>query len=148
MKFGQQLPQFSEVFEERGNSPSWTEAMRKINSVVRKLRELVRIIEAPERATSETAVQNVTADFGVTAEVELVLADATSGALNVTLPDATENFGRSITVKRINAGANAVTLNTVLAQTIDGAATQALAAQWNSYTVASNGVNWFISAAV
>ncbi|HSC14498.1 MAG TPA: hypothetical protein VLI71_05235, partial [Gammaproteobacteria bacterium] len=53
-----------------------------------------------------------------------------------------------LTVKKIDATANAVTIDGDGAETIDGAATQSLPAQWNAKTVQSNGVAWFIIATV
>jgi hypothetical protein len=74
---------------------------------------------------------------------ETVLANATSGAFNVTLPDATltTNF---YTVKKTDSSTNAVTVNTTSSQTIDGGSTAVLTVQYASITVVSNSTNWYV----
>jgi hypothetical protein len=65
----------------------------------------------------------------------VVLADATSAPITVTLPHAGYAALNSLefVVKRLNAGVNAVTVvPKIAAQTIDGAANRALAAQYNA----------------
>jgi hypothetical protein len=73
----------------------------------------------------------------------VILADATGGAITITLPSAIGAY-KPVTVKRINAGANAVNINTVSSQTFDGSTTGSLNVQNQSLTFASNGANWFI----
>jgi hypothetical protein len=75
-----------------------------------------------------------------------VLGDATGGVFDFTLPDASTIPGAQFTVKRINAGGNAVTVKSA-GGTIDGVAAAtgiALTVQWQSRTYESNGTNWFI----
>jgi hypothetical protein len=75
----------------------------------------------------------------------LIIADATAGAITMTLPPAALVPGRIYVFKRINAGANAVIVDGYAAETIDGAATHTLSPQWNSITIISNGTAWFIT---
>jgi NADPH-dependent ferric siderophore reductase len=56
----------------------------------------------------------VSAAHTATPADDAVLADATGGAFTVTLPTASAYPGRRYTVVRVNAGANAVTVATVL----------------------------------
>jgi len=62
----------------------------------------------------------------------------------VTLPSAAICEGRVYVVKRLNAGANAVTVTPAGAETIDGAATAVLGAQYAAVMIQSDGANWFI----
>jgi hypothetical protein len=79
-------------------------------------------------------VKTVTSAYTVTAFDEVIMADASSAAFQVTLPTAVGRT-RRITVKRINA-TNNVTVGTTSGQTIDGSATaQTLSTQWSSITV-------------
>lgn len=71
-----------------------------------------------------------------------ITADATTAAFNVTLPTAVGNSGLRFTVKRINSGANAVTLVTTSSQTIDGLSTYVLNRQNDVVTVMSDNANW------
>jgi hypothetical protein len=64
-----------------------------------------------------------------------------AAAATITLPAATSAKGVTFTVKRLTA--NAVTVNTA-GGTIDGAASQSLAAQYSFITVVSDGTNWYI----
>ena len=88
--------------------------------------------------------RSVTATGNVVSADYLIIADATGGAITMTLPTAALVPGRIYVFKRINSGANAVIVDPSGAETIDGAATYTLSAQWNSVTIMSNGTAWFI----
>lgn len=87
------------------------------------------------------AVVSKTVAYSVTRADSVVLADATGGAITITLLTPVGIKARRYTVKRLNAGANAVTIATA-SGLIDGAATQVLAAQYAKITVVSDGTNW------
>lgn len=74
-----------------------------------------------------------------------VLVDATAGAVTINLPSAASAYsagrGRIYQIKKIDA-ANTVTVDGNGAETIDGQATLALTAQWQSVTIQSNGTSW------
>lgn len=78
----------------------------------------------------------------------LILCDATAGAFDVDLPAAASSTNVRVTVKKIDASANAVTVDGNGAETIDGAATYSLAAQWDSVTITCNGTAWYVEATV
>lgn len=88
--------------------------------------------------------RNVTTTGNVVSGDYLIVADATGGAITMTLPPAALVPGRIYAFKRINSGANAVVIDTSGAETIDGATTYTLSAQWNSVTIMNNGIAWFI----
>ncbi len=88
--------------------------------------------------------RNVTTTGNVVSGDYLIVADATGGAITMTLPPAALVPGRIYAFKRINSGANAVVIDPSGAETIDGAATYTLSAQWNSVTIMNNGIAWFI----
>jgi len=78
-----------------------------------------------------------------------ILADATGGAFDVTLPSAVNRAGRSFVVKRVISVANAVTVKST-AGTLDGVAAGTgigLSAQWMMRKFTSDGANWFITGA-
>jgi hypothetical protein len=75
---------------------------------------------------------------------EIVIVDAITSAFTITLPTAVGVTGQIYTIKRINSGGNAVTVGTTSLQTIDGATTYALSAQYKYLKVASDGANWII----
>lgn len=90
------------------------------------------------RTTTATTVTHVATD-------RVILASANSGAVTVNLIDAsltTLRDGYKLTVVKTDASANAVTLDGSGAQTINGAATLALAAQYDRTTIVKSGSSW------
>jgi hypothetical protein len=83
-----------------------------------------------------------TAAYTITEGDDVVLADATGGAFSVILPKATLFKGRQFWVKKVDASGNAVTIDGDGSETIDGAATLALAAQWDNARLLSTGTAW------
>lgn len=77
---------------------------------------------------------------------EFVFADANGGAFTVTLPNSNGRDGQVYTIKKIDASANAITINTTSSQTIDNATSHTLSNQWDFVTVIANGGNWLIVA--
>ena len=89
-----------------------------------------------------TALATKTGTYTVTATDSIVLCNAATGAFTVTLISAVGVAGRQYTFKRLNSGANNVTVAASGAQTIDGAATQVLTTQYQAIRVVSDGTNW------
>jgi hypothetical protein len=76
-----------------------------------------------------------------------VICDATSSAFTVTLPQAIGCPGRIYIIKKIDSGANAVTVDGSGSEPIDGAATYDLTAQWKYIVLQSTGsatTGWYI----
>lgn len=73
----------------------------------------------------------------------LILADATSGTVTVTLPAASGATGRLYRVKKTTA-ANTVVIDGNASETIDGATTQTLTGQYDTLTIQCDGSNWHI----
>jgi len=93
-----------------------------------------------------TAYVSKTGAYTATTTDEVISADATSAAFQITLPTAVSKTGQVYTIKRANSGANAVTVGTTSSQTIDGSTTYSLSAQYKYVSVVSNGANWLIIA--
>jgi hypothetical protein len=88
-------------------------------------------------------VTTVTANTVVGTVDATILADATSGALTITLPDPATSPGEKVTVKKKDAGAALVTVVPSLG-TIDGDTSFALEFQGEYVRVQSDGGNWYI----
>lgn len=91
------------------------------------------------------AVKSITAassPYNLTSADLAVEVNATAGAVTVALPPAALFTGRLVAVKKIDATANAVTIDPSGAETIDGAATLGLSAQWQTAFLLSDGANW------
>lgn len=94
-----------------------------------------------------TAIASKSADYTLTDSDSVVLVDAASNDVIITLPTAVGVSGRQYTLKRVDGSGQAVTIATTSSQTIDTVGTTALLAARNKYaTVVSNGANWFIIA--
>ena len=97
--------------------------------------------ELAEGATS-TKVANYTvlpADRNTT-----ILVDATSGNITITLlPAATAGDGFEVTITKIDASTNTVTIDGNASETINGALTQSLTDQYQTISIVCNGSNWF-----
>jgi hypothetical protein len=91
-----------------------------------------------------TALSTKTAAYILTTTDSVILADATTAAFTCTLPTAVGITGRQYTIKRINSGANNVTVGMTSGQTIDGATTKTVGAQWAFLSSESDGANWVI----
>lgn len=74
----------------------------------------------------------------------VILANCASNNVQLDLPDASTNSGRVYHVKKIDSSVNTVTIDGLSAQTIDGSATAVISTQWDSLTIVSNGVGWYI----
>lgn len=88
--------------------------------------------------------RSITATGSVNSTDYLILANATGGAITVNLPAVASSAGRGLVVKKTDASGNAVTLDGSGAETIDGAATQAITAQYDALMVVCDGSAWWI----
>jgi hypothetical protein len=71
-----------------------------------------------------------------------VLADASGGAITVTLP--TPATGANVAVKKVDSSSNSVTVSQSGTETIDGSASITLTEQYEALTLWSDGTDWFI----
>lgn len=92
----------------------------------------------------------------LSANLNVVLVDASGGAKTETLPSAVGLMGRSYEVVKTDSSGNAVGLATISSQTISGnnaagsyvsATTYSLAAQGARVSIVSDGANWVITQA-
>jgi hypothetical protein len=75
-----------------------------------------------------------------------ILVDATSGVVTITLPTAVTLAGQEFLIKdwKGQAATHNITIATTSAQTIDGASTKVISANYGSVRVVSDGSNWAI----
>ncbi|MCX5365970.1 hypothetical protein OG864_45550 [Streptomyces sp. NBC_00124] len=71
----------------------------------------------------------------------ILRADASGGAVTVNLPSAAPNLVE-YTIIKADATGNTVTVDPAGSETINGAATRVLSAQWETVTLRSDGTNW------
>lgn len=93
--------------------------------------------------SSITAFDTYSSTQVLTASNGYVLCDATSSPFTVTLPLASSR--KRLHIKKIDSSANAVTISRAGSDTIEGNNTVLLSAQYNSYTLYSDGTStWYI----
>ena len=112
--------------------------------------EWQRIVAAEinSRPWANLSVKSISAAYTVADGDDIVLCNATTAAFTVTLPAVAVFSGRFFTLKKTDASANVVTIDGNGAETIDGAATLALNAQYKSRTLYSDGTAWHVIGAV
>lgn len=71
-------------------------------------------------------------------------SDATSGNVTVNLPTAVGCKGRIYTVRKLDASVNTVTIDGNSTETINGATTVVLSAQYSFRMMQSDGANWMV----
>ena len=89
-------------------------------------------------------VSNVTSSTTLTAYEDVLLVDASGGAVTVALPAAATCPGKLFRVKKIDASGNAVTIDGSGSEAIDDSTTQVISVQYVAVTIASDGTEWWI----
>lgn len=111
--------------------------IRGLNAQLRRMFEHVARLQRMNVRAASAATTLTDAD-------DVLLVNTTSGAVTVTLPPAASaRRDRPYIVKKINAGANNVTLDGDGAETIDGAASVVWNTQWQVTRVVSDGSAWY-----
>ena len=90
------------------------------------------------------AISIKNANYTVMLSDNIILGDATSGAIILTLPSAASAAGRVFFFKKIDPSANAVTVKGNLAELIDNSNAVVIASQYVAITVVSNGTQWYL----
>lgn len=73
-----------------------------------------------------------------------VLCDVSGGAITITLPTASSAEFLPFVIKKTDSSTNTVTVDGDGSETIDGATTQILLAQYDALAVVSDGTDWWI----
>lgn len=93
-------------------------------------------------SSKSKAVTNVTNNLTLNDTHHVLLVNASSGQVTLTLP-AAAGFDRKIyVIKKIDASVNSVVIDPDGAETIDGLATIVLQAQFHSVVIVCNGTTW------
>ena len=85
-----------------------------------------------------------TANYTALTTDSIILCNATSGNITITLYTAVGNAGRKLTIIKTDSSTNTVTIDGNSTETINGALTQVLFTQHSTLTLVSNGTNWQI----
>ena len=99
---------------------------------------------APIYNNKKLATSSKTANYTATPEDDLILVDATSGAITITLYSAAGRIGNVITIKKVDSSSNIVTIATNGSETIDGQSDWALVNQYSLIKLVSDDTNFQI----
>ena len=95
------------------------------------------------------AIDDGDSPYSIVAAEDVILADATSGAITVNLPALASNLNRAIWIKDIGDGSNDVTLDGDGAEQVEGAATYLIpTGGGNGVMVIAGASQWHVIAAV
>lgn len=78
----------------------------------------------------------------------VVLATGGGSGITLTLPAAASSAYKFYCIKKVDAGAGAVTVDGYSSETIDGATNKALSAQYDGFIIICDGTEWHILADV
>jgi hypothetical protein len=87
----------------------------------------------------------VSTSQALTGDDRVIAATGGAGGITLTLPAVASMQYKTFTVVKVDSGAGAVTLDGSGAETINGAATYALATQWTKVTVWCDGAQWIVT---
>lgn len=86
----------------------------------------------------------ITYSGSVPDNANLLLVSASAAAVTVTLPAAAKSLNRTLHIKKTDSSVNAVTIDANASETIDGALTKSLTAQWQVLSIICDGTAWFV----
>ena len=89
------------------------------------------------------AIATKTSGYTALPTDETILVDATAASVTITLPSATSSFGKKFNIKKIDTSDNYVNITSV-SGTIDTVASISGGVWLQSWTVQSDGANWFV----
>lgn len=110
--------------------PGW------IRDAANAINQLIRQFGNVGRSASYSA------NFSVTDNDYLMLVDASASGVTVALPAA--QLGRTLIAKKVDSSGNAVTLNPVGAETIDGAGSLATSTQYETLRLLGIAGGWAV----
>lgn len=112
----------------RYDGTSWHETYRKNAAITNQLLSYVA----------------KSADYTALNTDEFINVDASGAARTITLPTAVGFTNKIFNIRKSDSSGNTVTVNTTSSQTINGALTQVISAQYVVLSVRSDGANWMI----
>ena len=103
-----------------------------------------KTLTSPQINGLKLNVVSKTGDYTATVFDDVILVDATNGAVTITLPKASNASKKVLIIKKTDSSANAVTIDGDGSETIDGSATVSLSNQYDVKTIISDGSAWHV----
>lgn len=104
--------------------------------------EMIRALEGLFGSVGSYVVSSLSVSGSADENAQVVLANASSGNVTVTLPTAVGNGGKYFFVKKVDSTGNKVIVSG--APSIDGDATLELLLQYECVQLVSDGSNWYV----
>ena len=120
---------------------SWFAEIRHV--MEENAEETFRSLNALRTMVTEQITTITSSSYTTTDDDFLILADAVGGAITIILPPAADVLHQVFVIKRLNSGANSVTIDGNGAN-IDGSPTFVISVQYNSIMVFCDGTNYHI----
>jgi len=95
-------------------------------------------------SSSNRTHNNISSDFSMSSDSDVVFMDTSSSSLNIYLPTAIGQGGKELTIK-LKSGSNSGVLLASGSQTVDGQSQFPLHHTYQSVTLISDNSNWFIT---
>lgn len=128
------------------------EANRYIRDVHRELEtrfasinSILSSISAGNTGQTISSIESKTGDYTLTTSDYLILGDASSGNITLTLPTAASMTNSSFIIKKTDTSSNDIIIDADGSETIDGSTTVTLLGPTQvSVVIVSDGTNWYI----
>lgn len=108
------------------------------------------VLQAVEQQINRAAdgylfpVMAITASYTINYNDGVILADATSGNITITLLPALEMTQKRIVIMKTDASANTVTVDANASETINGALTNVLSTQYEKVEITAYNGAWYV----
>lgn len=125
------------TFQVTGGTPATGNVLTSDASGNATWQAVTATASGPNIVTKTTAYSAAAGDY--------VIADTTTAGFNVTLPTAAAaGSGVKVSVKKVDASTNAVTVVVSGGGVIDNVVSDAISTQWQSHDYLSNGTQWYL----
>lgn len=89
-------------------------------------------------------IRTVSSNTTLTTTDDIVLVNASSGNITISLPSSSTASGKFYIIKKIDSSSNIVTIDPYSSETIDGKSTYDLTVQYQFVNIYCDGTQWFI----
>lgn len=100
------------------------------------------VLNSSFKGSQSVTSKAVTTTYTFEDAIQVANCSAVGGAFTVTLPPIAGNEGREVTIRKTDAGGNAITVAASSGNTIQGATTTSITTQWQALTLVNDGNMW------
>ena len=140
--YGVNIGGYNEIYKLKLLEALQFRTIKSGNNIV--INEFPDYLEISSTSASSLIVTTVSSDYSVLVTDDVVLVNALSGNIIITLPPVITSNGKKIDIKKIDSSVNSMIIDGNGSETIDGQLTQYTFTQNESFTIVCNGTAWFI----